>query len=167
MKAILLLITGILAGCGVDSHMYEVTNTSSAHAKKDGTFLKSYHLSPATPYLPIKEIFVEQRLMAGANPTRQQLLDSSQVAANLIIVCSRPPALGTLHFDWNLLLADSTSLTNESALTSCDEPTDLLLRFELKKRPSFGNPIFPMRLQLMKDSATNVVKTVDFTATPL
>jgi hypothetical protein len=167
IRLFLFLLGGILVSCTPDSHMYEVTNTSSAHSKKDGVFLKSYHLSPASVYLPIKEVFVEQRLMAGANPTRQHRLDSTTVAANLIVVLEKPLQLGLLHFDWNLLLADGVTWADRREATSCDEPTALLLRFRLKDRPVFDNPAFPMRLQLMKDSATNVAKTIDFTATPL
>jgi hypothetical protein len=164
---LLFLMVSSLIGCTPDSQMYEVTNTSSAHSKKDGVFLKSYQLSPASAYLPIKEVFVEQRLLAGANPTRQHRLDSTTVAANLIVVLEKPLQLGLLDYDWNLLLADGMTWADRRKVTSCDEPTALLLRFRLKDRPVFDNPTFPMRLQLMKDSATNVVKTINFTATPL
>ena len=167
LKTLSLLLVGTLASCTPDSQMYEVTNTSSAHSKKDGVFLKSYRLSPASAYLPIKEVFVEQRLMAGANPERQHRLDSTTVSANLIVVLTKPIQLGLLHFDWNLLLADGVSWADRREATSCDEPTELLLRFQLKDRPVFDNSTFPMRLQLMKDSATNVVKTINFLAIPL
>jgi hypothetical protein len=167
LKMLVLFAVSSLASCTPDSQMYEVTNTSSAHSKKDGVFLKSYRISPASAYLPVKEAFVEQRLLAGANPTRQHRLDSTTVAANLIVILEKPVQLGLLHFDWNLLLADGVTWADRRAVTGCDAPTALLLRFRLKDRPVFDNPTFPMRLQLMKDSATNVVKTIDFTATPL
>lgn len=167
LRILLLLQVGTLVSCTPDSHMYEVTNTSSAHSKKDGVFLKSYQISPASAYLPIKEVFVEQRLMEGANPTRQRLLDSTTVKANLIVVLEKPLTLGTRPYDWNMQLVEGVTRADWREASECDEPTELLLRFPLKDRPAFDNPKFPMRLQLMKDSATNVVKTVNFTATPL
>lgn len=126
--------------------------------------LRSYQLSPATPYLDIKEVFVEQRFMIGDCPLR--LLDSTTVEANLIVVCRTPPNLGLLHYDWNWQLADGQPLGDPRLTTGCDEPGDKLFRFPLKARSTFDSPVFPMRLQLMRDSASNVVKTIDLVARP-
>lgn len=170
MKAMLLLSLlsmSLLAGCDTDSSMYEGTNYSSEQSRRDGVFLKSYRISPSIPDLPIKEVFVEQRFMIGSHPERLRLLDSTVVTSNLVIVCTKPVQLGTPGFEWDLQLADGVTMHDQQDLTSCSTPDQNLLRFELKNRARFDNPTFPMRLRLMKGSATNVVKTIDLTATPL
>lgn len=160
-----LLTLGPLTACSSSCpSMYEGSNYSSAQSRKDGVFLRSYQISPPTPYLDIKEAFVEQRFMIGDKPLR--LLDSTTIEANLIVVCSTPPNLGSLHFDWNCQLADGQPLGDPRFMMYCDEPGEKVFRFRLEARPTFNNPVFPMRLQLMRDSATNVVKTIDMVARP-
>lgn|GEM_PF-6258442 len=160
-----LLALGLLPACSSSCPaMYEGSNTTSAHSRKDGVFLRSYQISPPTPYLDIKEAFVEQRFMIGDQPLR--LLDSTTVEANLIVVCNTPPKLGLLHFEWDWLLADGQPLGDPRLLTSCSEPGEKVFRFRLEARPTFDSPVFPMRLQLMRDSATNVVETIEMVVRP-
>ncbi|SFQ83477.1 hypothetical protein [Hymenobacter arizonensis] len=167
MKWFLPLVALGLARCTPDTTMFEATNTSSAHSKKDGVFLQSYRLSPAIPDLPVKEVFVEQRFMAGANPERLRLLDSTQVAANLVVVLNKPLELGLMHYDWKLVLADGVGWDDRRELTYCSSPGPLVLRFRLEPRPTFDNPTFALRLEFMQDSVTNIVKSVPLTARPL
>ncbi|MGI4739686.1 MAG: hypothetical protein ACRYG7_31350 [Janthinobacterium lividum] len=51
-------------------------------------------------------------------------------------------------------------------MTNCDKLGEKIFRFRLEARPTFDRPVFPMRLQLMRDSATNVVKTIELVAKP-
>ena len=160
------LALGLLTACSSSCpDMYEGSNYSSTQSRKDGVFLQSYQISPTTPYLPIKESYVEQRFMIGNRPLR--LLDSTSMQANLIVVCSAPPQLGIMAFDWNWLLAEGPHLNNPHQRISCSEPGEGVFRFRLEGRPAFDSPVFSMRLQLMRDSATDVVKMIEMTAKPI
>lgn len=167
MNKLLFGVAIFLLGCSGDSQMFEGTNSTSAHSRQDGVFLRSYWMLPATPYLPIQEVFVEQRFMTGSHPARIRLLDSTTVEANLVVVLTKPLQLGTGSVNWDMELVEGDSLNNQQNVISCSQPGPKLLRFTLSARKRFDNPSFKLHLRFLKDYGTKVGKTVVLRAIPL